>query len=197
MEKHFIILQNVNELILGYKPSGSGSTSPQTITVGGITATKEHCVKWEMGKGGNGHSYCGYKVPTGQNLDFAQAFNFAQAAKGYMITLTSTEEWDFVKKEVILGTRPLNGPIWIGYTALKTPGNPYEYRWITNESWRNNWGNDASTQSFFATNQPAAAGEGLCTLISASGNREWFSQNCDAKVHSGTNINSFIIEFDQ
>ncbi|MFC3158532.1 hypothetical protein ACFOEQ_08325 [Chryseobacterium arachidis] len=81
--------------------------------------------------------------------DFGTVFNALKSLNGYIVTITAAPEWDFVKTNILNNsTNALNTPAWIGYTSVKTPGNSERYRWITNETWRSNWGNNASVQSF-------------------------------------------------
>lgn len=193
----FTILQNIDKNVLGYNPTGVGSSSPATITVSGSNATKTVCKKWELSDNGNGHTYCAYTLTNGKT--FSDVYNAAKAAGGYMVTLTSAGEWNFVKSNII-DASSLNNPIWIGYTALKTPGNSYAYRWITNETWRNNWGNAATSQSFFAANNPVAAASGLCSIISGKtydADRKWYGTTCNSTAFQSASINTIIIEFNQ
>ncbi|WP_415326280.1 lectin-like protein [Chryseobacterium sp. MMS23-Vi53] len=201
VENKFTIIQNVDPNILGYSPTGTGANAPTTITVGSSTATKATCVKWELNAGGNGHVYCGYKMSDNSGKDFGTVFNALKSLNGYIVTITAAPEWDFVKTNILNNsTNALNTPAWIGYTSVKTPGNSERYRWITNETWRSNWGNNASVQSFFAANNPVAAANGQCNMIAGSSynaNREWYSSACNGTALSGANVSSIIVEFNQ
>lgn len=194
----YTILQNIDEDILGYSPTGTGATATPSIpAVGNTSYDKASCVKWELSDGGNGHSYCTYNYSDAANgKDFQTFFNAAKTANGYLLTVTSTAEWNFVKNNVL---NNVSSPVWLGYVAMKTPGNDYKYRWITNETWRNNWSNNASTQSAFANGQPQPAYPGRCTVISSNtnANREWFTNDCDQPKYGNIAINKLIIEFNQ
>lgn len=195
----YTILQDIDENILGYSPTALGASAPSAITIGGSTATKTRCMKWELSAGGNGHTYCGYTIAAAK--DFTTTFNAIKAMNAYMVTITSDSEWDFVKTNIInYTTTPLNNPIWIGYVSLATPGNAQKYRWITNETWSNNWGNTSSVQATFASGNPAAATSGRCSLIAGNAynaNRQWYSAACTNTAFQGANINHVIVEFNQ
>ncbi|WP_294244306.1 C-type lectin domain-containing protein [uncultured Chryseobacterium sp.] len=201
INNRFTIIQNVDPGILGYAPAGTGSNAPASFPIGNTTATKTQCLKWEQNVGGNGHTYCGYKTSDASGQSFASAYEAIKNIGGYMVTITAGREWNFVRNNILNNTaNPLNDPIWIGYTSVKTPGNPERYRWITNETWRSNWDNNASVQSFFAPNNPAPAGNGRCNLIAGSAfdaNRLWYTADCYFTDFSGVNINHLIVEFNQ
>ncbi|GAA5084242.1 hypothetical protein GCM10023210_03880 [Chryseobacterium ginsengisoli] len=201
VENKFTIIQNVDPNILGYSPTGIGSNAPATFSVGSSTASKTTCSKWELNAGGNGHVYCGYKVSDASGKDFGTVFNALKNLNGYIVTITSAPEWDFIKTNILnYSGNTLTTAAWIGYTSVKTPGNSERYRWITNETWRSNWGNSASVQSFFAANNPGNAANGQCNMISGAANnanREWYSSACSSTALSGANISSIIVEFNQ
>lgn len=197
------IIQNIDIDFLGYNPTGVGASAPNTFSLnGGGTATKERCAKWEKVNGGNDHTYCAYTAST--NKDFNSTFQSIKNINGYMVTITSKKEWDFVRNNVIndgksLGGTNLNQAIWLGYVKFATPGNlTHKYHWITNESWENNWSNNATVQHNFDTNQPDSAASNtnsVCTYIqtSSSSSRLWRSQACT----STSNMTNLIVEFNQ
>src|SRR5690554_1163534 len=150
--------------------------------------TKERCARWEINEGGNGHVYCAYTSTN--SLNFNTLFTVAKGLGGYVVTIVSDAEWNFVKDNIInvgpgLGGSVLSNNIWLGYTKISTPGNPTpKYQFITGESWENRWSNNATTQSQFATGEPQAATVNTttrCTYISSSASdpqRLWRSQPC-------------------
>lgn len=206
------IIQNISPSVLGYEPKTLGSAAPASFAIAGGTANKIKCVTWELNVGGNGHTYCGYSV--NKDVDFGQMFTAAKEQGAYVLTLTSNTEWNFVKNNLI---NDLQNPIWLGYATVRTPGNPYKYRWITGETWNNSWGNSANVQAVFAPNNPKStvdyygadpfAGNyesknatGLCTLISGSvynEDRQWYSTGCNTSTFQSVGINQVVLEFNQ
>lgn len=204
------IIQNINPRVLGYDATGTGGSAPATFAIGGGTASKIKCAKWELNVGGNGHTYCGYAVT--KNIDFNQLYIAAKTLKAYPLTVTSNNEWNFVKENLI---DDVKSAIWLGYATVRTPGNPYKYRWITGETWNNSWGNSASVQAVFAPNNPKSTVEyygnnpfagdyesknpaGLCTVIAGKADnpdRQWYSTTCDLATFGSVGINQVIIEF--
>lgn len=191
------ILQNIDVDILGYKPNIISINGPASISFGSTTASLNKCVKWELKDGGNDNIYCSYS--TASELDFNKAFNLSKNAGGFVVTLTSDDEWEFVKTNLVNG---VNSGFWIGYTAVKTPGNIFKYRWITNENWRNTWQNTSNTQNNFDQNKiinvPSSTSASLvfsnCSYIQnqfASVERKWAQRNCA----TSSGIKNLIIEF--
>jgi hypothetical protein len=190
------IIQNIDREFLGYNPNRMGTDAPTTFTISSSTATKQRCVKWNITDGGNGHTYCSYTTSNG--YDFQTTFNAIKAINGYMVTIVSDAEWDFVLKNVIndgksIGGNNLTNGIWLGYVKFTTPGNSIpKYQWITSESWENTWSNNARVQHNFAVGQPQES----CTFIQTSNNsssRLWSSKVCT----SNTNMTNIIVEFNQ
>ncbi len=196
------IIQNVDIEFMGYDPTGIGASSPNNISIGPKTASKQRCSKWEINQGGNGHVYCAYTVSS--TIDYGEAFQAAKNVGGYTVTIVSDAEWSFVKNNIIndglgLGGTLLSSNIWLGYVKLATPGNGYNYFWMTNETWENNWSNNSTTQSYFVTGEPEeynANNNTRCTYIqstTANADRLWSSQTCA----STSNMTNLIIEFNQ
>lgn len=202
------IIQNINETVLGYKPSGKVADAPNTLNVNGANYTKTRCVKWEVTNSGNGHSYCGYK--SNNSRTFRYAYDAAKSLGGYIVTIVSNAEWNFVKSNVIndglfKGGDNLVDDMYLGYVSVASPGNKRKYIWITDETWDSNWGNNSSTQSFFATiplsgqmsyqnPEPSTSNYSRCSYIpsvSVNSNREWYTGNCDSGRRN------LIIEFNQ
>lgn len=202
MNEKGTIIQNVDIEFMGYDPTGIGANSPNSIAIGGKTATKQRCSQWEINEGGNGHVYCAYTVNS--TINFGEAFTASQSNGGYVLTVVSDAEWNFVKDNIIndglgIGGAVLTDNIWLGYVKLSTPGNGYKYFWLTHETWENNWSNNSTTQSYFVSGQPEewnANNATRCTFIQrtvANPDRLWSSQTCSTT----TNMTNLIIEFNQ
>ena len=74
---------------------------------------------------GNGHAYQRFD----RSMGWYQARSFCLAKGGYLATITSPEEQDFVWSQVGLDG-PHNGGIWLGGIRRKAGGG---FRWITGE----------------------------------------------------------------
>jgi hypothetical protein len=97
-------------------------------------------VTWDISAGGNGHSYLA--VPGFPGLTWNMASQLAQAQGGYLATINSSAENDFVFGLVNNAQffTPYNGsgPALGGYNA-GTPANP-NWSWVTGEPWTfSNW----------------------------------------------------------
>lgn len=164
-----VVLDGVIPSILGYEPDGVAATAPASITVDGVTFTKNSCKQWAV----NGHWYCGYSSggngssnanPGAGGVNWGTAYNVGKALRGYLVTITSDAEWTFVSTAIGTGTGNFNyqNNIWIGNSKAinmsipvneqPAPGIPIEFYWITGEESRYNWGNTTTVQQNFATN---------------------------------------------
>ncbi|MGV0935931.1 lectin-like protein [Empedobacter falsenii] len=193
VEEKSTIIQIVDEEYLGYKLATTAVTPPATLETAKLTT----CAKWEIKNGGNGHTYCGYNNATA-NLAFTKVYNAAKTYGGYVVTINSDEEWDFINENIITASgKELNNAIWLGYTKLASPGNAAKYNWITGEKSVYNWGLNSSVQARFIENEPESSSINTntrCTYIlpkSINSNRQWSSSDCT----TSTNHNNFIIEF--
>jgi len=97
-------------------------------------------VTWETSAGGNGHSYLA--VPGFSGLTWNMADQLAQAQGGYLATINSAAENDFVFSLVnspsFFTAFNGSGPALGGYNA-GTPSNP-NWSWVTGEPWTfDNW----------------------------------------------------------
>jgi len=103
-------------------------------------------VEWPIADGGNGHMYLAVAAPAG--ITWVQANSAANLAGGYLATITSAEENDFVFKligdekywaEYTLGTS--DGP-WIGGYQLPGSLEPAgSWQWVIYEPFAyTNWG---------------------------------------------------------
>lgn len=183
---------SINASSLGYNPSGSAAASPESFTIGNITATKKVCASFkDIEKGALEHSYCGYTLS--ENITWEDAFNISKVFKGYIATITSNEEWEFLK-EFIINIDEAKSNIWIGYNKNKEPGNPAEYKWITGEKSKINWSNSSTLHTFYANNEPDKSNN--CVKINAtsiSPQRTWKSHDCLNSTNEP--FNYLIIEY--
>ncbi len=108
-------------------------------------------VTWEVSAGGNGHSYLA--VPASVGLTWNVAYQRAQAQGGYLATITSAAENDFVfsliNSSSFFTAYNGSGPAIGGYNA-GTPSNP-AWSWVTGEPF---------TYSHWAPGQPDYANYG-------------------------------------
>ncbi len=212
----------INPDRLGYNPTGTTAGAPNIISGVAnnlnVVADRKGCKIWTEG---NGHGYCAYQFRlTTNNSELArnweQAFNFAKQVGGYLVTFTSKDEWDWVKKNIIDNTTGynLNRSIWFGMNKVKNPGNPVLIEWITGESTRVDYSNTAKIQHNFDTNQPDNSGgvEGcghvFSTYYSGSNgtnptNRFWNDYPCNSTDNASSGgdgsssgiFSQIIIEF--
>ena len=105
-------------------------------------------VQWEVSEGGNGHWYEVIYVPTGTT--WMDAYDGAEARGGYLATITSEQENDFLWE---LASDPIywyaypggayGGPYLGGYQDRNSPSYSEPaggWRWVTDEPWSyTNW----------------------------------------------------------
>lgn len=187
------ITQLILPEILNYDSSSTFQNAPITISLGSdIFLTRRNCIQWKNDIGGNNHYYCNY-LSDNANITFANAYRVAEATKGYIVTVTSDAEWDFIK-ENILKTN-ISGKVWLGYALQRQPGNALKYTWITGETFDNKWSNRPDVQHHFSPGQPLEASTNpleKCTVINSSAlstDRLWASNLCNE------NLTNVIIEF--
>lgn len=236
-----IVSDGVIPSILGYTPTGYNE-SQTSITVDGTTFTRVGCKVWSVSEGGNGHRYCAYKsgengsytpplfpwgngtVVIGENgVNWGTAFKLGELAGGYLVTLTSLDEWDWVVTNIINSGTGFNigNHIWIGNSKAITktigvntsaPGVPIEFFWITGEQSKHVWANTTTIEHNFADTEPNNLGntEGCTHLWGHSiGNvfsglsLQWNDAPCQVTTFSpgGDNrtnraMNQLIIEFE-
>jgi hypothetical protein len=97
-------------------------------------------VTWDVSNGGNGHSYLA--VPGFAGLTWNVANQLAQAQGGYLATINSSAENDFlfglVSDPAFFTAYNGSGPALGGYNA-GTPSSP-NWSWVTGEPWTfSNW----------------------------------------------------------
>jgi len=183
---------------LGYTADGIHNTTD--VRVDGVAYTGIGCKQWTQAEGGNGHWYCAYSHG---NISWQNAFNLGKSKKGYLVTILSTDEWKWVRRNLVDQTTGYNlrENIWIGYNKVDFKGNPTEFVWITGEKSKYLWTNTPETDSFFNGGEPNNFnGEEGCTHILGIGThseRLWNDLRCDGTNNYGGSFNRTIIEFNQ
>ena len=94
-------------------------------------------VQWSVEDGGNGHWYQRFEVTPEAGLSWTAANDLATAAGGYLATITSVEEDDWVIANHVRN----NYKTWLGGFQPEGTGEPDQgWQWITNEEWNyTNW----------------------------------------------------------
>lgn len=180
---------------LGYAPRilSSAAEIPASLNVSGVISTKSKCVAY------SGHTYCSFNLNNG--VTWEQAFNIGKSYGGYLPVITTNDEWNFIKTNLLDGTGNSNHDSWIGFNYVPYKGNAGAYTWITAEKSMVSWAT-SSSETNFATNQPAAydsSGNVVpttpgCIKIANSttnSNRQWYKDNCI----NTANFDFLIIEF--
>ncbi|WP_424369666.1 C-type lectin domain-containing protein [Moheibacter sp.] len=199
------ISQTIFASSLGYVPSGTPAEAPEIFSFDGISSTGRTCIDFtDSYTGAIAKTYCGYSLDT--SVSWEQAFNFAKLLKGYLATITSTEEWEAIKTNLIdnSGTSyNMNTSIWIGYNKVNFSGNLTEFTWITGEKSKVNWGIDNQTEEYFDGGEPNNQGgnEG-CVHVKHSNlgsDRRWNDITCESAGGTGWSApwRHLIIEFHQ
>jgi len=180
---------------LGYSPYGKMSRTPDEFTFGGVTASKLKCAAFKDDyKDAKEHYYCTYTLD--QNINWGQAFKMAKFLQSYIAVITTTNEWDFVRDELLAGGDTPNN-IWIGYNTIQYPGNNRQFTWITGEKSTINWSNASDLQVNYAKDKVFNANPSGCVYIKSSASspaREWEVANCASQTLEGSPINHLLIE---
>ncbi len=206
-------ITDISTSTLGYVPEGSMATAPAEYVYGNIKATKAGCYKFTTG---NNHSFCGYSLTDNTTnaavgTNWTTAFTIAKNLNGYMATITSTEEWDFVKNNLLSTSLPSQNQnnVWLGFNKITYPGNPQKFTWITGEVSMVAWERagittapyykNSSFEFNFDVNQPDNNGgtEG-CAHISAtskSSTRLWYDTNCNNTTIDTKPVSYLIVEY--
>lgn len=104
--------------------------------VGWVMATPASAslVLWSAGSGGNGHWY---ELVLDDAVGWTAAKNAAIAKGGYLATITSANEQDFIKN-AFFAVGSGYGSYWIGASDAATEGS---FQWVTGEAFSYaNWG---------------------------------------------------------
>lgn len=153
-----ISLESEDNVYLGYIPRKTNKIDQNSIYNNLMyTYVANSCVKWEDG---NKHTYCVYKTNT--KTSWVEAFNFAESKEGYLVTITSKAESNFIKNN-ILGKIPNAEYVAIGYQRYKLNEAPvdikssnnkaHRYRWITNENFQISWENSTNLGAIVELNE--------------------------------------------
>jgi hypothetical protein len=156
-------------------------------------------LQWTIGSGGNGHFYEG--VLFGADINWPQAKTEAENRGGYLATVTSAAEGDFIVSAVIPadafwqpdsrgpGSPDLFGP-WIG--GSQPAGSPEpsgNWQWVTGESF---------SPTFWAAGEPNDVdGEMYLHFYGKFGveANAWNDYRND-NPQGGGNVRSFVVEYD-
>ncbi len=185
-----------NTSILGYTPVPYAQKVTVTTAPGGATVTELGCKT----NPANGHVYCAYQLSA--EINYANAYALAKQIGGYLVTMTSNAERIWVNTNLVNSGTGYNlaNSIWIGYAKIATPGNNFEFKWITGEEFTVNWGINptlATVENWFNSGEPNNSGgsEGYCHIISQvfDPQRRWNDRPGDIT----TGINQLIIEFNE
>lgn len=216
INENYIFRQPIDKDVLGYHPDNTGITTDNTtgnnIFQDGRWQTMG-CETWPVSEGGNGHTYCAYRSMSSitnlnRNHNWGNAFDFAESRGGYLLTLTSNAERDWVMQNLVVD-KSLSSNIWLGYRSFQsmyiplagnandvhngTNFNRQRYKWITNEKWVTDWSEpvNATVQHNFVNNRPEV-GQPRCSYIQSSGQqRQWTTRDCT----NSTSTYYIIVEF--
>lgn len=197
-------VSDISVVTLGYIPNGTGASSPATFNYNAITATKVKCITYQPYANSNAHSYCAYDLrdsagnPVGVNWN--DSFRMAKQIGGYLVTATSTAEWEAVRDGLlnISDANHLNKHhSWLGFNKVTYSGNPTQFTWITGERSLVNWGtltggnqngNSAFQFNFLAKEPNNLNGTEGCVhvlyygdsrnFVSSTTARQWNDINC-------------------
>ena len=216
-----IDLVDLSVNMLGYNPDGSYIDATDTFSITRsidnkvISFTYEGCVT----NPDNNHTYCGYS--SSEPLNWMDAFKAGKIQKGYLVTITSQKEWDFILNTFYRNQHSLTGVnfkdlindnrrVWIGYNKVNPIGYHQQFTWITGESSEVDWFSGTRFTGF-APNEPNdSQGDEGCSHIhyvnDAVVNRDlnklsWNDTPCNLATHpsnyAGMAPKFVIIEFNQ
>ena len=87
-------------------------------------------IVWPVDQGGNGHSY---QLVVNNTITWSQAVSAAAADGGYLATITSAAENQFIDN-LLSGQSAPTGSYWIGLTRISPTNTPTgSFKWITGE----------------------------------------------------------------
>lgn len=190
----------VDPNILGYVPSNTATAS----SAGLPTITGKALIKSSVGTNSeNGHSYALYStVDTSANsfLTWYEAYNAAKELGGYLVTVRTGAEWNFIRTNIIK-TSNLNG--WIGMARFSwsagsalTPA--IEMKWITGEQPLHDYaaGGKAFVKKYnnFVSGEPNGSTQGFVYFL-GTGTNQW--SDTTSTGTTAIRQRSFIVEFQQ
>jgi hypothetical protein len=147
--------------------------------------------QWAAADGGNDHWY--EAVVNGTTLTWDQAEADSVAQGGYLATLTSQGENDFVYSLVDAPQYVLGEGPWLGGFAPEPRSNPADgWQWVTGEAWSyTNWGDGQPSNTLGIEDR-------LCFQADFIGNRTdiWndFPNNANQLWNFQPGISSYVIE---
>ena len=112
-----------------------------------VSASRAETIRWEEGVGGNGHYYTA--VVLAKRISWTDAKAQAEVMGGYLATITSAAESDFVFENLVNNSSLFlggggSGPWLGGYQDFAAPDYSEPsggWRWVTGEEWNyTNWG---------------------------------------------------------
>lgn len=154
-------------------------------------------VEWTTASGGNGHFYGG--VLFGADIDWVQAKLEAENRGGYLATITSAAEGNFIVSSVIsdpfwqadirgAGFTDLFGPWLGGFQPAGSPEPGGNWQWVTGESF---------SPTFWAAGEPNNInGEMHLHLYGKAGAKvNTWNDYANGNPSGGGNIRSFVVEY--
>ena len=158
------------------------STIGAIILFGSICANAES-VQWSVADGGNGHWYETVVVSGG--ISWTDAKNAAMSTGGYLATITSEAENDFVfgliEDAQYWNSSPLQTPAWHG-PWLGGYKDGATWRWVTGEAW---------TDVAWFPGQPYGDGGYVNYYAYDAPGKTW---NDEANQHAWLPIRAYVVE---
>lgn len=186
-----------NTSTLGYAPVKASERNTITTAPGGATVTFLGCKT----NPANGHVYCAYQLSAGTN--FYNTFTLARQIGGYLVTMTSNAERQWVNTNILASGTGYNlqNNIWIGYNRVAYPGNPMRFVWITGENWTIDWTTNpnATPENWFVSGEPNNSGgtEGSCHIYHSGNSERRWNDIIGTTTTFGSAFNQVIIEFNE
>lgn len=128
------------------KSSKIGVMAAVAIVLSGVNAQAQLAVEWKVSDGGNGHWY---QFVSDQTIDWTSASERSVASGGYLATITTPAENDFIFSYLnavsgyVGDPQELRGPFVGGYQDLSAADYSEPrggWRWVTGEPWAaSNW----------------------------------------------------------
>lgn len=188
-----------NTSTLGYFPVKASDRNTVAIAPNGANVTLLGCKTNPT----NGHVYCAYQLSAGTN--FYDTFRLAQQIGGYLVTMTSNEEREWVNTNILANGTGYNlqNSIWIGYNRVAYPGNLTRFVWITNENWKIDWSTNpsATPENWFLLGEPnnGSGIEGSCHIVPITIDplRRWNDVEGSNIIPYGVVSDQVIVEFNE
>jgi len=171
----------------------SSTSDTVVVVVGSVPTHASHCV-WPVSDGGNGHAY--QAVAAGELIPWTLADATATAAGGYLATITSSEEDDFVYDMIGAGSSYLflsamgnyYGP-WLGGYQRPGAAEPGDgWCWVTDEPFEYTAWNVGEP-----SNTAGGLNEDRLHYLGHGGPEPLWNDQLNAETFGPT---SFVIEYD-